>query len=211
MSRFVYVLAAMCAALFVCAMAWNNRRHDAAPQSVGDVTKSSATTAPVATSPAVKKKPWPQEDQTPLQAYPFLVNGVAGYPYNRRNLDLSWTGLPDRHVYALGTPYGGRGGGPCKENPRLEMLEIYLVTHEGKWANVTVVGDPLELHDLRREIWPPTGKYKFWAPIILFRKEPRDGKTNSVWDLDVIGRFFTEWDRHATNKVNGYRYEVYER
>lgn len=211
MSRYACVLVVVLTSLFVGGMTWFNHVKPVAPQSAGDAVKSDTSETPVATSEATKKKPWPQETHTPAQAWPFLVNGVAGYPYNRRNLDTSWTGLPGCRVRLLGTPYGG-GGSKSHKEEGFEALEIYFVTHEGEWANVTVVGTPMDIHDLRRELWPETGKYKFWEPVVLFPKEPMwgDGAYRTS-ELDIIGRFFTEWDKHVTNKVNGYRYEVYER
>lgn len=212
MSRYTCVFVVALTSLFVWGVTWFNRVKPVMPQSGGDAVEADTSTTPVAASEATKKKPWPQETHTPMQAYPFLVNGVAGYPYNRRNLDFSWTGLPGCHIYALGTPYGGGGSGRYEDSDCLEKMEIYLVTHEGEWANLTVVGTSLDLHDLARELWPMTGKYKFWKPVILFSKEPiRDDGAYYTSELDVIGRFFTEWDKHVTNKVNGYRYEVYER
>lgn len=140
--------------------------------------------------------------------YPFLVNGLRQFPYPYRLVGQQ----------RLGTRVSSEGIMNCGENytKELQCAGLYIVTKEDEEIYIRVLGNEIQMALFMNEIWPDTGKYKFWYPAILFpraRSKILDGNDYFIHEVDVVGRFFVNFDTRGENpnEVLGYENEVYYR
>lgn len=139
--------------------------------------------------------------QQSADGYDYFVKALLQFPYPYK---LSG----DQHLGTL-------RGFDIPEDEDCGYIEMYIITRDNKLTDIKVVGDKIQLAIFMHELDPFTGKYKFWNPVILFpstAKLPPLG-IYSIWDVDIVGRFFIKRDPHSAdpNKVLEYENEVYYR
>jgi hypothetical protein len=129
----------------------------------------------------------------------FLLEGLKQFPFRY--------GTPKGYIHA--TVEGLATHGKVKKGQFAATSYIlFLVTLEGQILNVEVSGLEPFLTMSINETNPFVGKYQFWHAVILLQLKPDDWRYD--WhELQLSGRFFTEWDRTDLNKVTGYKNEVY--
>lgn len=132
--------------------------------------------------------------------YGYAVKGLEQFPLEY--------GVPPGYVLATTVGSSGSGEVETRSGTVLNSLILKLVTLKGENLEIRIVGSELQLALLMNEISPRTGKYQFWYPIIWFQGKYNDW-TYYYHEIDVVGRFFIEWDKKETNKITGYRNEVY--
>lgn len=132
--------------------------------------------------------------------YADLVDGLKQFPAK----------YPTSRGDIRATVYGFGAGNPVTENGEVfESNFLMLATEDGQDLNILVVGPEIELALFMHELRPHTGKYKFWSPVLEFKGKHNDW-VYSWYELEVVGRFYTEQDNPQDhNKITGYKNEVY--
>lgn len=116
---------------------------------------------------------------------------------------------PTSRGYVRATVRGWSTSNPVAERGNIyDSKFLMLVTEDGQNLNIQVIGSELDLA-LRHEIWPLTGKYRSWSPVLEFRGKYNDW-VYGWYEIDLMGRFLIEYnDPKNPNKVTGYQNEVY--